>query len=243
VEGDKIERREIAQGKRRCAFPRYACWPAPGSPSLSLPPPEAETLSTPKPVCAIRDENGLSFRRTIPGRGLRPRKPGPCILASQKGLNLMSDDDSPLCRKEQIQVLMSEYNTLRSEILQKATSAFQINGVALSASVVILGAILAALAAGNFYLAVVGAIAVFVFAVPIWILPRTVQFSMHELGGHLIEVERAVNDLAGARLLTWETERGGSLPETQLRRKEYKYGPLLGPLRALKQNLPASWRN
>ena len=49
----------------------------------------------------------------------------------------MTDDSRPLTRAEQIAILMAEYNTLRSEIIQKNTSAFQIYGVAGSAAVAI----------------------------------------------------------------------------------------------------------
>ena len=64
---------------------------------------------------------------------------------------------------------MAEYNTLRAEILQKSTSIFQINGFAISAAAAILVIVIAA---GHYYTAIIGALIVPIFMVPIWLVFR-----------------------------------------------------------------------
>src|SRR5271165_4600122 len=51
----------------------------------------------------------------------------------------MSESRQPLGRQEQIQILMEEYKTLRTEIIQRMASSFQIWGVAGTAAVAISG--------------------------------------------------------------------------------------------------------
>src|SRR4051812_34948065 len=113
--------------------------------------------------------------------------------------------DPSLTRNERIQIVMREYDTLRTEGLQRLTSWYQICGVA-GTAVVAVAVIMAA------YSVTVGLVLLVLFPIPISVMFKNLEFDMYELGNRLREVENSVNTLAEEKLLAWETERGGILP-------------------------------
>jgi hypothetical protein len=133
----------------------------------------------------------------------------------------MSEPGEPLERKEQIQILMEEYKTLRAEIIQRLASMYQIAGIAGTASVTISGIM-------AFQHSVLLGLILFVFFfLVIWFTQRIIDFDMRMNASRLRELETIVNNLAGTRLLIWETEHGGVWPEAQRRRVTYVFQPLI----------------
>ena len=112
---------------------------------------------------------------------------------------------APLTHAEKIQILMAEYNTLRAEVIQKSNSTFQIFGVAITAVVAISGIVAT--------YAIIAGFSIFIILIVVLLATyRSIEFSMLTFGNRLREIEREVNQLAGAKLLKWETEYVGILP-------------------------------
>src|SRR5207249_3725901 len=123
-------------------------------------------------------------------------------------------------RQEQIQILLHEHDTLRTEILQRLTSAYQVYGV-VGTSAVAISVIMAA------YSIEVALILFILLPFIIWFIAANIDYDLREIAAQLRDLERRVNELAGATLLTWETEHGGILPGAMRRRAEHIYGPFV----------------
>jgi hypothetical protein len=134
--------------------------------------------------------------------------------------------ESALSPKEQIDILTKEYNSLRTEVMQRTTSIYQLLGVGVTVSVAI--SVL-----GAAYSPKTAAVAFTFFAIIIAVLFRNVEFHINELATRLRELEQAINELAGTTLLEWETKRGGILPDSRRRRVDYVFGPFLKVYRRL----------
>jgi hypothetical protein len=101
---------------------------------------------------------------------------------------------------QQIQILLHEYDTLRNEIIGRTRDGFTLFSV--SAALFLGGLSLLYGAAGvrpAVATAVIGSIA--------FIIGRRVTVSgIETISAWLIELEARINELAGERLLSWETE-------------------------------------
>jgi uncharacterized membrane protein len=133
----------------------------------------------------------------------------------------MSDPGQSFGPKEQIQILMEEYKTLRAEIVQRLASMYQIAGIAGTASVTISGIVAVQ------HSVLLGLILFIFFFFVIWFTQRLIDFDMRMNATRLRELEAIVNNLAGTRLLVWETDHGGVWPEAQRRRVTYVLQPLI----------------
>jgi hypothetical protein len=127
---------------------------------------------------------------------------------------------NPFSHQEQVQILMEEYKTLRAEIIQRMASSFQTWGVAGTASVAISGIVAA-------YSVPIGALLLIMFFLVIWLAWRVVDYDTRLNAMRLRELETTINELAGTRLLVWETNYGTAWPERQRMRFEYVFRPLV----------------
>ena len=119
-------------------------------------------------------------------------------------------EEKGLTKMEKIGILMIEYNTLRSALIQRNQSAFQLLGVTWTASV----AIVAFIALQNICIAIP---TFMVFLVSVWIAWRAIDFISTHNTERLCELEKAVNELAGDRLLAWESDYGTKMRKKWLR--------------------------
>ena len=103
--------------------------------------------------------------------------------------------------KEQLQILLEEYNTLRAELIQRTSWQMQMATVTGSAIVVTSGFVISGNVIGGVLLLCLAAIAL-TFGV----------FAIHRdtrmIAKHMQDLEEKINDLAGKRLLTWERDHG-----------------------------------
>lgn len=137
-------------------------------------------------------------------------------------LEMDTDTASTFSPKDKVAILLEEYKTLRTEIIQYNTSGFGLIGIGGTATV----AISATLAANNPRL---GFALFVVLAMAITALYRHMRFALLEFAAQLIELERMINHFAGEKLLSWETERGGVSPKMRRRRFRYMFFPFARP--------------
>jgi hypothetical protein len=170
----------------------------------------------------MRGSNETSENQTPAQEGGPAR--GQSLHAPRRDRSRTKDEggmiEPPLSEREQIEILFKEYNILRTEIMQRTTSADQIYGVAGSAVVAI--AVIS-----SAYSPSVGLILFIILPLIIWLTHRNIQFDINNLGARLGELEKAINDRARVTLLEWEKKHGGAWPEAQQRRREYIFDPFL----------------
>jgi hypothetical protein len=108
--------------------------------------------------------------------------------------------DSGIGEKEQIQILLAEYSSLRSEINSRITSVYQVAAIAAVAAAWLLQQTLGA----RFFIGV--ALTIIGLSLCAWVLIRDcIRASIR-----VQELEKEINRRAGDRLLVWETEWGGN---------------------------------
>ncbi len=119
----------------------------------------------------------------------------------------------PIAPFEKIQILLAEYATLRDEVLQRDSSLNQfivIGGATVVAIVAAVGTMAAykisALWLGVSFVGLLGTDALLVF-----VGFKMVEFDVLRIAERLLELESAINELAGEQLLAWETTRGIAL--------------------------------
>jgi hypothetical protein len=137
----------------------------------------------------------------------------------------VAEESPPLSRMEQIQILMAEYNTLRTEILQAGSTT------------VAIGVIVAA------YSPFFGATLLLVLPLIIFLAWRVVDFDTKRNAIRLRELEAVINRLAGSRLLAWETDHGGVWPEANKQRIEHVVSPFVQMSRHIRDRLSRSRSN
>jgi hypothetical protein len=106
-------------------------------------------------------------------------------------------------QKDRIQILLTEYTSLRSELNARYSSGFVAIGWVTIAAVWLLGQLTQPKLGCAFW---IGLVILLVGA--LWSL-RAIVFDVFNAARRVQEIEREVNDRAGERLLMWETERGG----------------------------------
>ena len=108
--------------------------------------------------------------------------------------------------KDQIQLLLVEYNTLRAEILRRSSWQIQMWIVAVAQATVILG-----FAIVYIYI-YAGAILLFIATLPFVFGLFYNDQDIRIIAAHLRTLEARINALAGSELLTWERKVGGLRP-------------------------------
>ena len=109
----------------------------------------------------------------------------------------MADEVGP---KEKLQVLLAEYNTLRTQIIARGTLTVQIITIGVAA--------LAATAAWLNQQPIL-AIAVFLFLLmTVVIIGRMTRRDLDEEAAHVTKLEGRINQIVGEDLLTWEAKHG-----------------------------------
>lgn len=136
----------------------------------------------------------------------------------------MRDPQKPLSRMEEVQILLAEYNTLRTELLQRNTTAHQALGVGGTALIAISAYVLTQkLLAGLLLLAIL--------VVLVWIVLRMFDFDSRQAAERIKELERAINERAGAKLLAWETNSGLLGENALTKRIGHVIAPPLAPIK------------
>ena len=108
--------------------------------------------------------------------------------------------------KDQIQLLLVEYNTLRAEILRRSSWQIQIWIVAVAQATVILGFAIV------YVYIYAGAILLFIATLPFVFGLFYNDQDIRIITAHLRTLEARINALAGSELLTWERKVGGLRP-------------------------------
>jgi hypothetical protein len=108
--------------------------------------------------------------------------------------------------KDQVQLLLVEYETLRSEILRRSSWQIQMWTVSIAQIVVIL---LVAIVYDYLY---AGVILILVATLPFVFGLLYNDQDIRIIAAHLRTLEARINALAGAELLTWERKVGGLRP-------------------------------
>ena len=115
-----------------------------------------------------------------------------------------SDGEMGLSKFERIQILLREYDSLRNEIIGRTRDGF--NLFAITGALFVGTLSLAYGTAGAWPAAVLAVLGVgtFIFAA------RETTYRIFQAAARVRELEARVNDLAGERLLSWETDNGGA---------------------------------
>ena len=132
----------------------------------------------------------------------------------------MADPQPNLSRMEEIQILLAEYNTLRTELLQRNTTAFQALGVAGTAFIAVIVFTFTQSIWGGLILLVI-------LPTLIWIVLRMFDFDTRNAAVRIAELEAAINDKAGSKLLAWETDYGLPSLGAAEKRRLHVVGPPL----------------
>lgn len=110
-------------------------------------------------------------------------------------------DHEPISTREEILILLEEYTSLRTEILQRNSVLNQCFTIFAAVAIAALG-----LLASHVWL--IGLI-IIVLAPPIvFMVWRLILFDTLKAAGRVREIEAAVNEIAGKRLMVWETDHG-----------------------------------
>lgn len=149
----------------------------------------------------------------------------------------MSAEDVPLTRMEKIQILLTEYNTLKKELFDQSTFTYQAYGIAGGASITIVGFVFTQTRSLAIILSVVFAL-LLISAAVIYIVSCMMYYVAHEVGPHLVKLENTINALAGVDLLTWEQQHGITSGSDQ-RRIEAVLGPIRRRFRRMLKLDPA----
>jgi hypothetical protein len=138
---------------------------------------------------------------------------------------MTKDANKPLTRMEKIQVLLVEYNTLKTEIFDQSRVMYQVFGVGGTISIAIIAFVftnksIAAILIGIFLILL---LLFFMYCVS-----RMMTFISDEASKRLLQIEDAINSLADAKLLVWEHEQGFQTGMDQRR-----IATVVDPLKAL----------
>jgi hypothetical protein len=107
--------------------------------------------------------------------------------------------DNTIGEKERIQILLAEYNSLRSEILARTTSVYQVAAISALAAIWLLQQQIGK------RLLVGGTLAVIGLSICAWVLARDSMRAALRVQ----ELEKEINRRAGEHLLVWDNEWGG----------------------------------
>jgi hypothetical protein len=137
----------------------------------------------------------------------------------------MIDEDKKLTRMEKIQVLLSEYNTLKTEIFEQSKAMYQVFGVGGTVSIAIIAFVFTN---KSIVTIVFGGLLVFLLLFFMYSVSRMMTFIAYEANERLLEIEDLVNALAETKLLAWEHEHG-----IRTGMDDRRIAAILDPLKAL----------
>ena len=122
--------------------------------------------------------------------------------------------------KDEIEILLTEYNTLRAELLQRNTVTYQLVGVAATAIIGIIAFVFTQSLIG-------GGILLIVSPVIIWVVSRLLIYDTLNVARHVQDLEKLINEKANTRLLSWESEHGLLSPGDLQARSKFILSPFL----------------
>lgn len=103
--------------------------------------------------------------------------------------------------QDEITILLAEYATLRDELLQRNTMLNQMFAIAGTIGTAVVGLAVTSLWAVSIVLLLASPIPLVFFA-------TMLRFDTYAAGTRIREIEVAINEIAGRRLLVWETDHG-----------------------------------
>jgi hypothetical protein len=118
------------------------------------------------------------------------------------------NDQAPLSCMEEIEVLLAEYNSLRTELLQRNTTSFQTFGVGGTAFVGIVAYVFTRSILWGSVLTII------LFAL-LWLVLRMFDFDSRNAAARISQLEAAINEKAGSKLLAWESDFGLQAPNRE----------------------------
>ncbi len=138
------------------------------------------------------------------GLGLDAEHGSGRVVSSERprgGLNGAKMDESQVTAQDKINILLTEYSTLRDELLQRNTILNQTFGIA----AIFATAALSLLATSLFE---VGIIMIVNLPLPLAFFTLMLRFDTDAAANRVREIEARINEIAGSRLLVWETDNG-----------------------------------
>jgi hypothetical protein len=114
----------------------------------------------------------------------------------------MHMDEQPLGKKDKISVLLAEYSTLRAEAQQRLTLLVQCTAIAITVLVALMGVAITQPQFPSLYYLFGVSLALYLGVVGL------IHKNVYDVSTRLCELDEEINDLAGERLLKWETDQG-----------------------------------
>ena len=108
---------------------------------------------------------------------------------------------NPFSTSDKVQALLSEYNSLRSEIMQRNSVFNQYCVISVPASVAAVSVVTSAFPP-------LGVMLFLVICCLLYVVFRIIEFDTLTAAARVRELEAQINEMAGEPLLTWETDHG-----------------------------------
>lgn len=108
---------------------------------------------------------------------------------------------NPFSTNDKVMTLLSEYNSLRAEILQRNSVFNQYCSISVPASVAAVTVVYTAFPP-------LGVMLFLVICLLLYVVFRIIEFDTLSAATRVRALEAQINDLAGERLLIWETDHG-----------------------------------
>jgi hypothetical protein len=144
------------------------------------------------------------------------------------------DGHPQMSTNDKVLTLLAEYSSLRSEIMQRNSVFNQYCVISVPASVAAVSfAYTAYPPAGIILFLVIGALLYVVF--------RIIEFDTLAAAARVRDLEKMLNEMAGQRLVTWETDCGLNTVGYR-HRFRYIFDPIVGFLRSLMNPHALRWR-
>jgi len=108
---------------------------------------------------------------------------------------------NPFSTSDKVNSLLFEYNSLRSEIMQRNSVFNQYCVISVPASVAAVSVVTSAFPP-------LGIVLFLVICCLLYVVFRIIEFDTLAAAARVRELEAQINEMAGERLLTWETDHG-----------------------------------
>jgi len=154
------------------------------------------------------------------------------IVTENRGI-VMNKDGKPLTQMEKIQIMMQEYSSVRTEVLDQSKIMHQVFGAGGTVAVPLLALIFSN---GTKLSTYVGLFLLVVLILLMYVIARMMTFVARETNARLLEIESEVNRLGKSKLVAWETEHGMGTGSDK-RRIDTIFEPLLPLARVLRKLL------
>jgi len=124
-----------------------------------------------------------------------------CILPLDMAVELAMDAHPQMSTNDKVLTLLAEYSSLRSEIMQRNSVFNQYCVISVPASVAAVSVVTSASPPlGILLFLIIGSLLYIVF--------RIIEFDTLAAATRVRVLEKQLNEMAGERLVTWETENG-----------------------------------